>query len=120
MPGWTGVAGVFKITLGLSALPPMSLHMWSSANKPLTHSICRSSILLSEQGLRPLSYTNVLCHARVELDERTVLLPGRSRRSVPHGCMFFWGFFWLGFFLSDRHTVGMTNYSHSVKHGNLL
>ncbi len=112
MPGWTGVAGVFKITLGLSTLPQMSLHMWSGANKPLahtqTHSICRSSILLSERDLRLLGYTNVLCHAHVELDEHMVLFAS-SEQEVRAT--------WLH--LSDRHTVGMKNDSHSVKHVNL-
>lgn len=37
MPEWTGVAGVFEISLGLSALRPVPLHMWSNTNKLLTH-----------------------------------------------------------------------------------
>lgn len=50
VPGWTGVAGVFEMTLGRSTLPRLLLHMWSGANKLLTHTntICHSAILLSE------------------------------------------------------------------------
>lgn len=37
VPEWTGVAGVFEISLGLSALRPVPLHMWSNTNELLTH-----------------------------------------------------------------------------------